>query len=128
MFFTLFRKKKWILAISSSFSGGLFLGICFLHILPESEEVFASERDLKKVWDIGSMPAFLIIGVFLGILWIEKIGFFHTHSHLNGQDHTKQTESSVAMDPLFTDRGKELDLSQLDSQEDLEDVFKSEID
>lgn len=66
-------------------------------------------------------------------MWIERIGFAHDHGHGLEEDESSPhnaTEQSVNIgggDPVFTDRGKELDLSQMEKDGDLEDIFKYEL-
>ena len=123
--------------MSSTFSSGLFVGVSFLHILPESEGLIAYHQGSKLLYNAGSGPAIVILGVLLGILWIERIGFAHDHGSHEHEDEDGHEQDSVVTeqsmkiakggDPVFTDRGNELDLSILEKDGELEDIFKLEL-
>lgn len=65
----------------------------------------------------------VILGVLMGILWIEKIKFAHSHSHPEGNKPGPPDETNVTSDQITN----ELDLSQLEKDDDLEDIFKQEL-
>lgn len=112
----------------------------FLHIFPESEAVFAFHSKNKWLWDIGPFPGISILGVLLGILWVERIGFSHdhglNHDEDNGAtghqhaDHEKGKKGQLhkggeeVRDPVFKHKGQELDLSEHEIDDDLEEYFK----
>ena len=59
-------------------------------------------------------------------------GKTHQHSDQDGQNNPKETEESLAQqkltDPIFCNQGKELDLSEHEIDDDLEDFFKQELE
>ena len=75
-----FKSNQMVLSLSSAFSGGLFLAVGVIHLLPESNEKFESyfnHEDGKFPW------AFAItIMSFALILFIEKVATDH-HDHDN---------------------------------------------
>ncbi|KAL4494249.1 hypothetical protein ABPG73_018768 [Tetrahymena malaccensis] len=74
-----FRENKKILSIFSAFSGGLFISIGLIHILPEAGE------DFDKYYNsVEHFPFQMLIAVisFSLVLFIEKvIGEYLTHHH-----------------------------------------------
>lgn len=78
-----FKENKLVLSMAAAFSGGLFLAVGCIHLLPESNENFENYFNDDKEhfpW------AFLIsVASFSIILFIEKIGTnnHHVHDHEN---------------------------------------------
>ncbi len=71
-----------VLAFASAFSGGLFLSVGLLHLLPEANENFDKhwESQLKEgeeEKDHFPFPFLFTILSFALILWIEKIAVDH---------------------------------------------------
>lgn len=81
-----FKENKLVLALANAFSGGLFLAVGIIHLLPEAAENF--ENYYKEGLKPGEEPdehfpfAFLITVLsFSLVLFIEKIATNHHHSH-----------------------------------------------
>ena len=81
------RKNEKLLDIANTFSGGLFLGISLLHLLPESQEKFYK---LKIKFPL----AFLIcILIYCLILYVEKVVF---DPNLIKEENEKVTEQYIS--------------------------------
>lgn len=100
-----FKENKLVLSLSGAFSGGLFLGIGLIHLLPESNESFENyykeKEDPLQEDEVEHFPwAFLISTLaFALILFIEKIltagwGEDIPHGHSHGHDHENDHENS----------------------------------
>ena len=83
LYFNNFRKDTRLLSYANAFSGGIFLGIGFFHLLPEANENFelyfsSSEGKSSFIygWPISYLLAFLSYSF---ILYLEKV-VFNSHS------------------------------------------------
>jgi zinc transporter 1/2/3 len=70
-------------AIASAFSGGLFLAVALMHLLPEAGEKFNELKIENNQEDKETFPYPYLITIcsFAGILFIEKIITNHKHLH-----------------------------------------------
>jgi len=91
-----FRKSSKLISLASAFSGGLFLAVGILHLLPEASESFekyyATQPPIKG--DRFPWSNFICVACFALILFIEKVLFAsftadhdHDHGHGHGEDH-----------------------------------------
>ncbi|KRX05287.1 hypothetical protein PPERSA_00588 [Pseudocohnilembus persalinus] len=105
-----FKENQFVLALANGFSGGLFLSVGLLHLLPEANENFedyfeekdaeAHENGVKHGGEEEEhFPwAFLITVLsFALILFIEKISTNHQHSHGHGDQNHSQNRSKVSL-------------------------------
>jgi zinc transporter 1/2/3 len=77
-----------VLALSAAFSGGLFLSVGILHILPEASENFTDYFDDDK--EHFPFAFFITVMSFALILYIEKIAVDHHHVHTeDNHNHAK---------------------------------------
>lgn len=79
-----------LLAFTAAFSGGLFLSVGIIHLLPEAAESFDEYFDSLMKEDEEPSEHFpfaytIAICSFALILFIEKVAIGHSHSH--GDDH-----------------------------------------
>ncbi len=77
-----FKENKLLLSLSNCFSGGLFMAIGLIHILPEAREDL--EGNKKKFNDEGSTFAlsnFICLATFSGILLLDKVIFNNSDIH-----------------------------------------------
>lgn len=108
LFFEFDQKNQWILSISNTYAGGLFIGISFLHLLPEAEFSFAQVFGTYN-WQSGPWPYMLSLFAYCLLLYLEKVQFAdnHMHSHdYEDSDHshdTSQGEEEIK-DNVSTDR------------------------
>jgi zinc transporter ZupT len=79
-----------LIGIANAFSGGIFLCVALLHLLPESSEIFEEyfdhphEQDEKEHKHFPMSFLLALCGYSL-ILMIEKV-IFESHSHLEVDD------------------------------------------
>jgi zinc transporter ZupT len=102
------NKNVAVLSFLNCFSAGIFLGMAFIHIIPESVEVYeewATEKELERPFPL---PYVLIFIGYLIVLSIDRViaGFLlkltgkekeahlahghggdHDHDHDHGHDH-----------------------------------------
>lgn len=79
-----FKSNNLVLSLSSAFSGGLFLAVGIIHLLPEAHENFEESYEDKET---EHFPWAFTISImsFALILFIEKIlTDHHEHNHRNG--------------------------------------------
>ena len=76
-----FQESPKILGVANAFSGGVFLAIALMHIMPEQEESYSDLYPDSKF----PMPFFLMVCGYTLILIIDKV-LFDTHVIL-GDDH-----------------------------------------
>ncbi|CAD8161037.1 unnamed protein product [Paramecium octaurelia] len=81
-----FRENKPLVSISQAFSGGLFLSVALLHLLPESQDKYETSQSNGEMpkKELFPFPFLITILSFALILFIEKIVTNHKHQH---QDH-----------------------------------------
>eukprot|EP00238_Polyblepharides_amylifera_P015617 CAMPEP_0196575542 /NCGR_PEP_ID=MMETSP1081-20130531/4996_1 /TAXON_ID=36882 /ORGANISM="Pyramimonas amylifera, Strain CCMP720" /LENGTH=539 /DNA_ID=CAMNT_0041893879 /DNA_START=46 /DNA_END=1665 /DNA_ORIENTATION=- len=95
----------WGMGLANSFSGGVFIGSAFLHLLPHVVEE-AEHVDMDT--DFPVPYALVLVGYFF-VFAIEKI-LFHAHHHEN--PHKSAPENSEAPDEASEDMGiVKIDLS-----------------
>lgn len=90
-----FRESPMILGIANAFSGGVFLAIAFMHIMPEQTHTWECMQYVKsKCGEDTSfasrlnIPFFLLVAGYTLILIIDKV-LFDTHAilgHAEGED------------------------------------------
>lgn len=118
----------------------MFLGISFLHILPEAEFIYASISEDKKIGSFGPISSVAVILVFLFLLYIEKIKFsdsdlFHLEidmEDLEHEDHSKEEPEQIGDKGKFSlggkDKNKVLKKPKVIDLDDYEDQFKKVLD
>lgn len=82
------RENPKVLGIANSFAAGVFMGIAFLHILPEEFEIW------NTVWveaghdpdHVLPLPTILMVAGYTIILIIDKV-LFDTHSLFDDHGH-----------------------------------------
>lgn len=89
-----------LLAFTAAFSGGLFLSVGVIHLLPEAAESF--NEHFESLVDEGQEPgehfpfAYTIaICSFALILFIEKVAIGHSHAHGDEHDHSEKKKSYI---------------------------------
>ena len=75
---TRFSESPKILGIANSFSGGVFLAIALMHIMPEQAGAWKEMSDSGDVTTKLPLPFFLMIAGYTLILIIDKV-LFDTH-------------------------------------------------
>jgi len=93
-----FTTNYKIIGIANAFSGGIFLSVALLHLLPESTEIFHEFFNSKNQGDDAKQKKFPIsfLLCFLGytfILMLEKV-ICDSHSHVdkNSQENNNEKE------------------------------------
>lgn len=85
-----FRESPRILGVANAFSGGVFLAIALMHIMPEQTESYAELADEGTIGPgLGSfpLPFLLVVLGYTFILIIDKV-LFDAHDILDGHgDH-----------------------------------------
>jgi len=77
-----FKNNNMLLALTRAFSGGLFLAVGIVHLLPEAAENFEDYFKSNGYQGEQFPWAFLILLIsFSLVLFIEKIATDHHHSH-----------------------------------------------
>jgi len=106
-----FRKSTTIISLASAFSGGLFLAVGVLHLLPEAAESFEHGLDTEFPW-----AHFIAVICFAFILFIEKVlfaSFVHgDHDHAHGDE-----EGGHAHIPLIPSKEKEKDTNGINTDD-----------
>lgn len=88
------RQSTKFLSISNAFSGGLFLGIGLLHVLPESAEKLEEYKSFPWAY----VCAFLSYAL---IFFVEKVAFdSHSLLHGHGHDHHHDRNPKISISPL----------------------------
>jgi zinc transporter 1/2/3 len=100
-----FTTNYKLIGVANAFSGGIFLCVALLHLLPESTEIFEEYFD-KNHQDNPENESeehrhfpFSFLLCFCGytfILLLEKV-VFDTHSHLDMDDEGDEEEEEVQM-------------------------------
>ncbi|CAD8181701.1 unnamed protein product [Paramecium octaurelia] len=87
---TAFKGNKLLLELTGAFSGGLFLSVGIIHLLPESMKQFHLNYKAQEIESFDEFPYACLITVlsFALILYIEKIAFIHDHT--NDESHSHQ--------------------------------------
>jgi len=73
------RENPKILGIANAFAGGVFLGIAFMHILPEENEEWEEYSKEKGYGRVFPLPNILVFAGYTIILIIDKV-LFDTHA------------------------------------------------
>ena len=76
-----FKESPRVLGIANAFSGGVFIAICLMHIMPEQTENY---NDLYEDSKFPLPFLFLMVGYVL-ILVLDKV-MFDTHSAFHKED------------------------------------------
>lgn len=74
-----FKSNKVLLAFGSAFSGGLFLSVGLLHLMPESLEFF--EEGMEGGAETFPFAFLTATCSFAFVLLIEKVAVGHKHYH-----------------------------------------------
>ena len=77
-----FRESPKILGVANAFSGGVFLAISLMHIMPEQTESY-SNVDINKDLQNFPMPYLLLVSGYTFILVIDRV-LFDSHDILEG--------------------------------------------
>ena len=92
-----FRENPKMLGIANAFSGGVFLAICLMHIMPEQSESWASLGEEGTISDkIKNFPVpyLLLVGGYTLILVIDRV-LFDSHDLLEGEHgHGDQSDDN----------------------------------
>ena len=78
-----FRTSPLILGIANAFSGGVFLAIAFMHIMPEEIEDYNELMKEENVEDPFPLPYLLLFIGYTFILVIDRV-LFDAHSAFDG--------------------------------------------
>lgn len=85
-----FRESPKILGVANAFSGGVFLAIALMHIMPEQTESYqglADDGEISKGLGSFPLPFLLMVLGYTLILIIDKV-LFDAHDILDGgHDH-----------------------------------------
>lgn len=73
------RESPKILGIANAFAAGVFMGIAFVHILPEMTEEWDALEASKGVEKVFPLPNILVVAGYTFILIIDKV-LFDTHA------------------------------------------------
>jgi zinc transporter ZupT len=93
------RESPKILGIANAFAAGVFMGIAFVHILPEMTAEWAEIEASKGVTHIFPMPELLVVCGYTFILIIDKV-LFDTHALFEHDEHGEGGHShDGAVDP-----------------------------
>ena len=101
MYSSYFTTNYKLIGIANSFSGGIFLCVALLHLLPESAEIFEEYFDDQATNNQDGTPRpkhfpFSFLLAFVGytiILIIEKV-IFDSHTHLDADDDDDEGENN----------------------------------
>lgn len=85
------RDSPKVLGIANSFAAGVFMGIAFLHILPEEIEAWTEISIANGADHILPLPTMLLIAGYTVILIIDKV-LFDTHTMFAHDDHHAKPE------------------------------------
>ena len=90
-----FRESPKILGVANAFSGGVFLAIALMHIMPEQTEAY-SNADINKDLRDYPMPYLLLVAGYTFILVIDRV-LFDSHDILeDDHGHGKVGEDATA--------------------------------
>ena len=78
-----FISRQKVLSYASAFTGGLFLSVGLLHLLPEA--VISYNESFDDEEEHFPLPYVLMIASFTLILFIERVMFKHDHSTEDNQ-------------------------------------------
>ncbi|CAD8085532.1 unnamed protein product [Paramecium primaurelia] len=86
---TAFKGNQLLLELTGAFSGGLFLSVGIIHLLPESMKQFHLNYKSQEIESFEEFPYACLITVlsFALILYIEKIAFIHDHTIDENHSH-----------------------------------------
>ncbi len=73
------RSRPMLKALSSTFTGCLFLNVALLHILPESQEILSQYLRGGKDVEVFPLASLLLILGFSVTLFFTKVLVFHQH-------------------------------------------------
>jgi len=108
-----FRKSSTIISLASAFSGGLFLGVGILHLLPEAAESFEKGLDTEFPW-----ANFICVVCFAFILFIEKVVFASFIHHDHGHGHDEDGHAHIPLLP--SKENKENNIINTDDADDID--------
>ena len=80
------RESPKILGIANAFAAGVFMGIAFVHILPEMTTEWEELETSKGVTKIFPLPNILVVFGYTFILIIDKV-LFDTHALFEHDEH-----------------------------------------
>lgn len=105
--FEIFRKNPMMISLTNAFSGGLFLGIGLLHLLPDANHLinhYYEDKNKKKPrhanhYDPNAPPfpfAFITVFVIYGVmLFIEKVAFPDIEEEKASSIYQEENEEEV---------------------------------
>lgn len=77
-----FTENPVIIGAANAFSGGVFLAICTMHIMPEQTESWAGYREDEDIKSELPLPFFLLVGGYTLILVIDRV-LFESHDDVH---------------------------------------------
>lgn len=96
-----FRESPKILGIANAFSGGVFLAISLMHIMPEQSENYDSlgeEGEISENLANFPMPYLLLVSGYTLILVIDRV-LFDSHDILEEDVHVNLLEDDKNLSP-----------------------------
>ena len=77
------RKNQDFLSIMNCYSGGIFLGMALVHLVPEAEHIYADWAAGECLDNPFPLPHVLMLAGYLFILLCDRVigGKFHNHEH-----------------------------------------------
>ena len=94
-----FRTNQTLLSVSNCFSGGLFLSIGLIHILPEAHEKLEGKIEaeyIKQGKEVFPLSYVICLSTFAFILLIDKVIFNSTDDNeVNNYDSTERKKSMI---------------------------------
>ena len=84
-----FKANKMLISLTNCFSGGLFLALGLIHVLPEAEKNLESlSEEIQGLFPVAHMIALLS---FMLLFFVERIGF-NNHDLSHDQTNKKETQ------------------------------------
>ena len=87
---TRFKESPMALSVANAFSGGVFLAIALMHIMPEQTESYNGLHEGED--NIFPLPYFYLCIGYTIILIMDKV-LFDTHAILGDHDHGDHKET-----------------------------------
>ncbi|KAM3141595.1 hypothetical protein pb186bvf_006200 [Paramecium bursaria] len=89
-----FKENQQLLSLTAGFSGGLFLSVGMIHLLPESILFIQKYLQLRGIEPDKQFPwaCLIVVLSFTIILYIERIQFDHKHKHQQLNEEQSSTE------------------------------------
>ena len=93
LFSSRFKESPMALSVANAFSGGVFLAIALMHIMPEQSESYNGLHEGED--NVFPLPYFYLCIGYTIILVMDKV-LFDTHVILGDHDHGDGHKESVA--------------------------------